>query len=257
MHDLINVLFLALVQGLTEFLPVSSSGHLVIAQRLLNFQESGIRLEVWLHIGTLVSIVIFYRQSIINLIRGFFAGDRESLSLIGCILMSTIPAGLFYILFHERVDSIYESAKLTGGFLVFTGLVLIALRWVRCSDGDVTFKRALLTGIAQAFAVLPGISRSGMTISAARASGVCPVKAAEFSFLMVIPLIAGAAVMDMFRMPVGEEHIAGWLLAVGAAVSAVVGWVALKLLVRLLKDGRFWMFGIYCLFAGVLALILL
>lgn len=254
MHNLLNVIFLALVQGLTEFLPVSSSGHLVIAQRLLGVQEPGIRLEIWLHIGTLVSIVIFYRQSIINLIKGFFAGDRDSLSRIGCIVLSTIPAGIFYFLFHERVDTLFKSAKATGGCLVFTGVVLIALRWVRCREGEITPKRALLTGLAQAIAVLPGISRSGMTISAARASGICPVKAAEFSFLMVIPLIIGAAILDLFRMPVGEEHIPCWLLAVGVLISAVVGWAALTLLVRLLKDGRFWMFGIYCVAAGVLAL---
>ena len=257
MHDLINVLFLALVQGLTEFLPVSSSGHLVIAQRLLDFQESGISLEVWLHIGTLVSIVVFYRQSIVNMVKGLFSGDRESLQLAGCILLSTIPAALFYFLFHDRVDSFYESAKITGGFLVFTGIVLIALRWVKCSDGEVTLKRAILTGVAQALAILPGISRSGMTISAARASGICPVKAAEFSFLMVLPLLAGAAAIDILRVPPDGEHVAGWLLAVGASVSAVVGWVALKVLVRLLKDGRFWMFGIYCVLAGLLALGLL
>lgn len=257
MHDLLNVILLALVQGLTEFLPVSSSGHLAIAQRLLGFQESGISLEVWLHIGTLVSIVVFYRQAIVDLIKGVFSADRESLSYVGCILVSTIPAALIYFCFHDQIDSIFKSARIVGGLLVFTGLVLIALRWVRCSDGDVTFKRAILTGMAQALAILPGISRSGMTISAARASGICPVKAAEFSFLMVLPVIAGAAVVDILRVPPDGERVASWLLAVGASVSAVVGWVALKLLIRLLKDGRFWMFGIYCVCAGTLALLLL
>lgn len=255
MRNLLNVIFLALVQGLTEFLPVSSSGHLVIAQRLLGVQEPGVRLEIWLHIGTLVSIVVFYRQPIINLIKGFFAGERESLSRIGCIVLSTIPAGIFYFLFHERVEALFKSAKATGGCLLFTGAVLIALRWVRCREGAVTPKRALWTGLAQALAVLPGVSRSGMTISAARASGICPVKAAEFSFLMVIPLIAGAAILDLCRAPVEAECLACWMLAVGVLISAVVGWVALALLVRLLRDGRFWMFGLYCVAVGMLALI--
>jgi len=254
-HDIINVIFLAVVQGLTEFLPVSSSGHLVIAQRLLNINEPGIALEVWLHMGTLVSIMIFYRRVILDLIRGFFKLERKSLMMVGSIFISMIPAALFYIFFHTYVDEIYESPKFAGGFLVFTGVILIGLRWVRCSEGDVTIKRAFLTGLAQAIALFPGVSRSGMTIATARATGISPVKAAEFSFLMVIPLIIGAAAMNLIKEPTGTEGISGWLLALGAVISAVVGYIAIKVLIRLLKDGRFWMFGIYCMFAGLLVLI--
>ena len=257
MHDLLNVLFLALVQGLTEFLPVSSSGHLVIAQRLIGVNESGISLEVWLHLGTLVSIIVFYREPICRLIKGVFSFDKTAVSFVGRILFSTVPAVVFYTLFHDRVDAFYESAKWTGAFLVFTGLVLLAGHWVGSCDGEVTWKRSIIVGVAQALAILPGISRSGMTISAARAAGICPEKSAEFSFLMVIPLLMGAAIMNLLKVPDGGEHLAGWLLAVGAVVSAIVGWVALKLLVKMLKKGRFWLFGVYCMGAGLLTLALL
>ena len=245
------------MQGLTEFLPVSSSGHLVIAQRLLNISEPGIALEVWLHMGTLVSIIIFYRRVILDLVRGFFKLDRKCLMMVGSIFISMIPAALFYMFFHKYVDEIYESPKFTGSFLVFTGVVLIGLRWVRCSEGELTFKRAFLTGLAQAIALFPGVSRSGMTIAAARAVGISPVRSAEFSFLMVIPLIIGAAAMNLMKTPSGTEGISGWLLALGAVISAVVGYIAIKVLIRLLKDGRFWMFGIYCTAAGLLVLTLM
>ena len=256
MRDLINVIFLALVQGLTEFLPVSSSGHLVIAQRLLGISEPGITLEVWLHIGTLISILIFYRSVILDLIKGVLKRDHKSLLMAGAIFISTIPAALFYLCCHKWVDGIYESPKVTGGFLIFTGLVLIALRWVRCREGEVTIRRSIVIGLSQALALFPGVSRSGMTIATARATGICPVKAAEFSFLMVIPLLIGAAVMNILRMEPNGEGICGWLLAVGVVISAVIGYLALKALVRLLKDGRFWMFGIYCVAAGLLTVIL-
>jgi undecaprenyl-diphosphatase len=256
-HDLLNVIFLAVVQGLTEFLPVSSSGHLVIAQRLLGINSPGITLEVWLHIGTLISIFIFYRSVILDLIRGVFKLERKSLLMAGAILVSMIPAAVFYFFSHTFVDEIYESPHLTGGFLVFTGVVLIGLRWVRSVEGDVTIPRAIVTGLAQALALFPGVSRSGMTISAARASGISPVKAAEFSFLMVIPLLIGAAIMDLMKVDSSAKSLCPAILFFGVVVSAVVGFFALTALVRLLKDGRFWMFGIYCVFAGVLTFILL
>ncbi len=245
------------MQGLTEFLPVSSSGHLVIAQRLLGVSEPGITTEVWLHIGTLASILFFYRTVIADLMLGVCRRERQSLRLAAAVLVSMIPATLFYLLCHRFVEGFYESSRFTGGCLIFTGMVLIALRWVRCREGEVTLARAMVTGLAQALALFPGVSRSGMTIAVARAAGVSPVKAAEFSFLMVIPLLIGAAAMDLRQAPAAAEGINPWFLSAGVSVSAVVGYLALTMLVRILKGGRFWMFGIYCVAAGVLTVIFL
>lgn len=262
-HDLLNVIILAVVQGLTEFLPVSSSGHLVIAQHLLGVKEPGITLEIWLHIGTLFSILIFYRSVIIDLIKGVFKWERQSVLMAAAILLSMIPAVIFYFLCHDFLEGFYKYPRGTAGLLIFTGFVLIGLRWVRTHEGEVTIPRAILTGLAQALALFPGISRSGMTISAARALGISPVKAAEFSFLMVIPLLIGAAAKDYWdylrQTPVVDSEASVSLLAlsVGVVVSAVVGYFALKALVRILKNERFWMFGIYCVLAGALAVALL
>lgn len=257
MRDIVDVFLLSVLQGIAEFLPISSSGHLVIAQSLLNINTPGVRLEVVLHVGTMVSIMLYYRRTLTALISGFFRGDRACWLTAGHVVLSAVPAALFYFLCKDKVDAFFEDVRAVGGFLVFTGMVLCALRWMKYGDGSVTAPRALLVGIAQALAVLPGVSRSGMTIAAARMAGVAPDKSAEFSFLMCLPLLAGAALLDAVHPQAVERSFPWWLLLSGAAVSATVGYVALSLLVRALRAGRFWLFGVYCLGAGLLVVLFL
>lgn len=258
MREFLDVMVLAVLQGIAEFLPVSSSGHLVIVQNLLKINTAGMRLEVVLHLGTMVSIMVYYRSVLLSLARGVVRGDRASWATVGHVVLSAVPAVFFYLLCHDKVDAFYEAPRAVGGFLIFTGVVLCALRWMRCGEGPVTAPRAFLTGLAQALAVLPGISRSGMTISAARMAGIAPDKAAEFSFLMCLPLLAGAALLDLLGLTAqpGASALPGWLLLAGAAVSSVVGFASLALLVRTLRGGRFWMFGLYCFAAGLLTLLI-
>jgi len=256
MQDIIDVTVLAVVQGLTEFLPVSSSGHLVVAQRLLGVSDPGVRLEVWLHIGTLLSIFIFYRRSILNLLRDIYRGDTQARWMGWSLIVSALPAVIVYTLFHVKIDAVFESSRVTGALLMFTGTVLIASRWIHARCNEVSAPCALKIGLAQALAILPGVSRSGMTITAARACGVAPEKAAEFSFLMSIPLLCGAAVLDLLRVPPAQTGFSAWLLIFGALVGATVGYIAIKLLVRILRTGIFWVFGVYCIAVGVLVILL-
>ncbi len=257
MRETLDVFLLAILQGIAEFLPISSSGHLVLAQSLLKINNPGVRLEVVLHLGTLVSIFIFYRATLARLIRGWLQGDRASWLAAGHIALSAMPAVFFYVLCHDKVDAFFEDSRAVGGFLIFTGAVLCALRWMACGNGEVTAARALLVGIAQALAVLPGISRSGMTISAARMAGIAPDKAAEFSFLMSAPLLIGAAGMDFMGITPssGAHALPAWLLLTAAGISAAVGYVSISLLVRVLRAGGFWLFGLYCFLAGLAALL--
>jgi undecaprenyl-diphosphatase len=257
MREFLDVMLLATLQGIAEFLPISSSGHLVLAQSLLKINMPGMRLEVVLHLGTLLSIVAYYRKPLLALVSGALRGDRASWTTVAHIAVSAVPAVFFYILCRDKVDAFYEDPRAVGGFLVFTGVVLCSLRWMRCGDGPVTGARALLVGIAQALAVLPGISRSGMTIAAARMAGIAPDTSAEFSFLMCLPLLAGAALLDLFGLTAqpGAHALPAWLLLAGAAVSAAVGYAALTLLMRALRGGRFWLFGVYCLAAGLISLL--
>jgi undecaprenyl-diphosphatase len=210
---------------------------------------------VALHVGTLISTLIYYRKEVSNIVTGIFAGCRDSYKLAIQVVVSSLPAIFFYLLFKHRIESAFESPTIVGIALMFTGCVLLALRWIPTQEKGLTLWRALFIGIAQAIAVLPGVSRSGMTISAARMSGVGAEKSAEFSFLASIPLIAGAAAKKLLESfseaPVqGFGALSPLLLVAGIVISAIVGYFALSMLVRILRGRYFWCFGIYCLIAG-------
>jgi undecaprenyl-diphosphatase len=260
MDTTFQVIILAVLQGIAEFLPISSSGHLVLGQSILGLKTPGVTLEVVLHVGTLVSTLVYYRKEILDILKGFFTGCRDSYQLAIQIVLSSLPAIIFYLLFKDRVESTFESPKVVGIALMFTGCVLLALRWIPLQEKGITLWRALFIGFAQAIAVLPGVSRSGMTISAARMSGVSAKKSAEFSFLASIPLIAGAALKKLLESfseapTQGAGDLSPLLLIAGTCISAIVGYFALSLLVRILRGRYFWCFGIYCLIAGCCTLL--
>ncbi|MBO7683675.1 MAG: undecaprenyl-diphosphate phosphatase [Kiritimatiellae bacterium] len=248
-----EVLILGALQGVAEFLPISSSGHLVLGKSLLGLKDVGLRLDVFLHLGTLVAVFAFYFSVIRRIV------VRGEWSYVAKIVLSAVPVGAVGVLFKDGLEDAFSSTAFVGWALVATGLVLAATRLLPKGDRGVSFLRALLMGLAQAVAILPGVSRSGMTLAAARASGVDGEKAAEFSFLMSAPPIAGAALLELAKSMQGAASASetGWGLCVlGAALSAVVGWFALRLLVASLKGRWFWLFGPYCIVAGLLTLAL-
>jgi len=260
---MLEVTILAVLQGVAEFLPVSSSGHLVIGQHLLHVNAPGMRLDVMLHLGTLVSIFAFYRKFVAGLVRDAFAGpaerSRAAWLFVAKIAASALPAVVVYAVFKDEIEGLFENARMVGALLMFTGAVVIGTRYMPRGGRDVGFARALVMGAAQALALLPGVSRSGMTLASARAGRVDGEKAAGFSFLMSAPLIAGAALLEVVKSFGGGADGAdvGWgLAAYGAALSAVVGYFSLAVLLRALKGRWFWLFGPYCLAAGLLTLIL-
>ena len=249
---MLEVAILSVLQGVAEFLPISSSGHLVLGKSLLGLGDVGMRLDVFLHVGTLLSIFVFYFAVIRRIVAG-----REW-SYVAKIVLSAVPAGIVGVLFKSRLENAFSTPQMVGCALVFTGIVLTATRFMPKGERDVSFLRALLMGLAQAVALMPGVSRSGITLAAARAAKVDSQKAAEFSFLMSAPPIAGAALLEIVeaaREPAAEAaRETGWGLCIaGALVAGVVGWFALKLLVASLKGRWFWLFGPYCIVAGLLA----
>ncbi len=252
----LDVTVLSVLQGVAEFLPISSSGHLVIGQHFLGLEEPGMRLDIMLHLGTLVSICAFYWRTIWRIIVKF--EWQYALKIV----LSAIPAVIVYFFFKDFIEGLFENAKMVGALLMFTGAILIGTRYLPRGNRDINWLRALWMGCGQALALLPGVSRSGMTLASARGGRVDPEKAAEFSFLMSAPLIAGAALLEViksFRGTSAAESGAeiGWLLTIyGAAVAAVAGYYSLKLLVKTLKGRWFWLFGPYCLAAGLLTLLL-
>lgn len=244
---MLKVLILAVLQGVAEFLPISSSGHLVIGRDFLGLEDAGMRLDLMLHVGTLVSIFAFYRRTIVRILVNF-----EWLYVLK-ILASAVPAVIVYFCFHDFVDGLFSNTRMVGALLMFTGAVLIGTRYLPCGTKDIGFGRALLMGLGQALAILPGVSRSGMTLASARSGQTDPEKAAEFSFLMSAPLILGGMLLDLLKGDVAAEACGlGWTeLLMGAAVAAVVGYAALALLVKALKGKWFWLFGPYCLATGL------
>ena len=261
MQEFFNVTILAVLQGVAEFLPISSSGHLVIGQHLLGMNPPGMRLEVFLHVGTLASIFAFYRRPIASMLGGLFSSDavrrREAWEYAAKIFLSALPAVVIYFSFKKSIDDLFENARMVGALLMFTGAVLAGTRFLPRGHRPVGFLRALLMGCGQAVAILPGVSRSGMTLASARAGRVAPEAAAEFSFLMSAPLIAGDALLHILKaVKATPEELVGepsWgVVAWGAAVAAVIGYFSLALLLRALKGRWFWLFGPYCILVGLL-----
>lgn len=250
---MLKVSILSVLQGIAEFLPISSSGHLVLGKSLLGLGDAGMRLDVFLHVGTLLSIFVFYFAVIRRIL------VRREWMYVVKIVVSAIPVGIVGVLFKDRLEEVFSSPSFVGGALISTGIVLTITRFLPKGDRDVSFVRAILMGLAQAVAILPGVSRSGMTLAAARASKVDGERAAEFSFLMSAPPIAGAALLEMVKSARGAgaaEVQTSWGLCIfGAILAAVVGWFALKLLVASLKGRWFWLFGPYCMAAGLAVLL--
>ena len=263
-----EVIILSVLQGVAEFLPVSSSGHLVLGRSLLGLGEVGLRLDVFLHVGTLVAVFAFYWATVRRLAKGLFsreASDRATAWGYALkIALSAVPAGLVGVLFQDQIETAFATPRMVGFALLFTGVVLTATRFLPKGAKDVSWLRALAMGVAQAVAILPGVSRSGMTLAAARAAKVDAEKSAEFSFLMSAPPIAGAALLEVVDSLGASEagaasavpEVAWGMCAAGAVIAAVVGYFSLKLLVSSLKGRWFWLFGPYCLVAGAAAIML-
>ena len=248
MKEFFDVTVLAILQGVAEFLPISSSGHLVIGQHLLGMNPPGMRLEVFLHVGTLASIFVFYRRPIASIFTGLFASDaerrREAWGYVAKIIVSALPAVAIYFPFKKSIDDMFENARMVGALLMFTGAVLAGTRFLPRGKNMVGFLRAFLMGCGQA-------------IAAARAGRVSPEAAAEFSFLMSAPLIAGDALLHILKaVKATPEELVGepsWgVVAFGAVVAAVVGYFSLAILLRTLRGRGFWLFGPYCVIAGLL-----
>lgn len=254
MQETLKVLLLAAFQGVAEFLPVSSSAHIAILGRFFDAGTFVTDLEVSLHFGTLVSLCLFYRRRIAAYLSAPLANARE----IAMIAVACVPAVAAYLLFDDALDEAFAdpSPAVIGAMLMVTGLALVSLA-PRRTDGTrpIGFWRVLAIGLAQALALIPGISRLGATTVCARHIGVSRRDSIDFSFLVSMPLVFGAAAMPVLHTlagghaaPPSATPLRLHLLA--AAVSAAVGYAALSLLYRFLCGRRFWLVGIYCLLAG-------
>lgn len=253
--DWIDALVLGLLQGLTEFLPISSSGHLVLAQEVLGVHQQGAAIEIAVHLGTLLSVLVYYRHDIVEIVRDVVR--RGPTARLGwMVVVGTVPAVLVGLFLKDHVEEIFDSPRWAAGGLLVTGVFLLSTVLAKRRPGEPGFGYAVVVGCAQAIAILPGISRSGSTIGTGMFVGDDPVRAARFSFLLSIPAILGAAVLQFADGGMDGGPGAG-MLALSAAVAFVSGIAAIAFLIKLLGQGRLAWFGPYCLAVGATAWMLL
>ena len=247
--NFLDALILGILQGITEFLPVSSSGHLVLGQKLLGINVPGNAFEVILHIGTLMSILVVFWPDIHRLLGGI--NDPHVRRYIFNLVLGTTPAIIVGLSLKDQVALMFDNAHSVALALIITGILLIFSKWFLNKKSDLTLVKGFCIGFAQALAIIPGISRSGVTICAGLMIGLSTEEAARFSFLLAIPAIAGAGLLtaiDIDKISIGMD-----VMAVGLLSSFLVGLVALKWLLNLLKTGKFYWFGVYCLLVGIIA----
>ncbi len=254
--ELIKAMILGVVQGLTEFLPISSSGHLVIGSQLMHFQEQGVVFDVFVHLGTLLAVVVVFREELLEMIKAPFAflqGDkRESVKhfflLDLYVIVATLPAVVVGLFLKDSIEILFGNILIVYSMLAVTGIIMIVSRYLPQKDKPITWGRSLLVGCAQACAILPGLSRSGSTIFAGMLLGIDRGKIARFSFIMSIPAILGAAVLqfgDLMTNPLESDALIN--IGAGAVMAAFSGYFAIKLLLDIIRRNRLHWFGYYCL----------
>lgn len=252
-------LILGIVQGATEFLPVSSSGHLVIVQTLLGIRMQGVLFEVALHVATLVSILMVYRSRVTSLAGGLVSRDPDAVQYVSLLVVATIPAALLGLFAKDFIEGLFDKPATPGVALIVTGAFLWTSRSAlkRAVSERPGWWAALLIGMAQACALVPGISRAGATVVAALWLGIRAREAAAFSFLMAVPAIAGAAVLQLPEVQGGLAEIGVVPLLVGSVAAGVTGVLAIRTFVAVLARESFHFFAPYCWAVGAAFLVYL
>lgn len=258
--EIIEAIILGVIQGLTEFLPVSSSGHLEIAKKLFEGTpnpKDSMLMTVVLHFATALSTCVVFKKEIFSLIKGVFEFKKNEQTLyVGKIILSMIPAAAVGFLFDEQIEAFFSgNLILVGTMLLVTAILLFISDKAKSTDKEVSFFDAIVVGIAQAIAILPGISRSGSTISTSVILGIDRKKAAQFSFLMVIPLILGKMAKDLLDGELGSINSElAFSLGIGFVTAFIVGIVACRWMIAIVRNSKLTYFAIYCLMAGITAI---
>lgn len=260
MHELLEAIALGIIQGFTEFLPVSSSGHIEIANYLFGNDSSGdenLTMTIVLHAATAIATIIVFRNDILDILKGIFTSsynDEKRFALV--IILSMIPAAIVGLFFEDIVEQFFtQNLLLVGSMLIVTALLLYLADKAKDTTKHVGFKEAIIIGLAQAIATLPGISRSGSTIATSVLLGVDRSKAARFSFLMVVPLILGKMAKDLIDGEFASQSIDILPLTLGFTAALITGYFACRWMIELVKRSQLKYFSFYCLIVGIIAII--
>ena len=257
---ILEAIILGIVQGLTEFLPVSSSGHLEIVKAIFENEDVGelsMITTVVLHFATALSTIVIFRKDVAEILKGLFQFKKNNELMFSLkIILSMIPAAFIGFFFEDVIDSFFNSQILLVGFmLLITGLILFLADKAKNTNKDVSFKNAFIIGIAQAIAILPGVSRSGATIGTSVLLGIDREKSARFSFLMVVPLIFGKIAKDLLDGAFTSGNMPILSLSLGFVAAFVTGLVACTWMISIVKKSKLSYFSIYCFVVGTIAII--
>jgi undecaprenyl-diphosphatase len=253
MDSLIKVLILGLIQGITEWFPVSSSGHLVILKNLFKINEPVV-FYVVLHFASLLVLLLFYRIEIIDLIRGLINKDKYSRNFIFMLFISSLPIALIGFFFNNLIKSIFNNLKTVGISLIFTSVILFSSKYPKKKNKKLNYKNSFVIGIAQAIALFPGVSRSGVTISSGLMQGIKKKDVTKFSLLLAIPAIIGANILE-FRYITEIQNFQ--LLIISFIITLISGYISLNLLIKIIENKKFSYFSYYCFFLGIIILFFL
>ncbi|MGM5482556.1 MAG: undecaprenyl-diphosphate phosphatase [Nanobdellota archaeon] len=248
--DIIQAILLGILQGITEWLPISSSGHLVIFQEMMGLKDM-VAFDIVLHLASLLVILFAFRKRIYDLVSGVIRLQQKELYFAFKLFVATIPIAFVGVFFNDLVKSAFSNPFIVGLSLLATSVILFSVYFSKKNNKRLSAVNASIMGVAQAFAILPGVSRSGITISAGLLLGVKKGEAAFFSFMMFIPAIIGAAVFEISSIKAVPELSS---LLVGFIAAFISGYLSLKLLIKLIMNNKFWVFGFYCLGLGLLLL---
>lgn len=269
--DIFQGIIIGIVQGLTEFLPISSSAHLIFIQKLLGVEQANLAFDTLLHMGTLIAVIGYYFKDIIELIKAFLSSikdifqrnfkkefkDNEYKRLAWLIIIGTIPVGLIGVLFKSAIESLFNSIMIPAFFLLITGFLLYTSQRMNIGEKNIKetgIKNAIVVGCAQGLAIIPGISRSGATISASLYSGFNKEFAAKFSFLLAIPAILGATLVQVKDIAIGfDANMTAYIF--GFLAAAISGYLAISLLLKLIREKSLDIFAYYCWIVGALIII--
>ena len=256
--EFLEAIILGVIQGLTEFLPVSSSGHIELAKAIFGTEENNsMTMTVVLHFATAFSTCFIFRKDIAQIFKGLFQfKNNEEFKFSTKIVISMIPAAIIGFWFEKYIEKFFSGQiLLVGLMLIVTGLILFVADKAKTTSKNVTFLQALIIGVSQAIAILPGISRSGATISTSVLLGIDREKAARFSFLMVVPLIFGKIAKDLLSDKFNLQSDELMYLAVGFIFAFFTGLLACKLMIKLVKNSKLYYFSFYCFLVGTAAII--
>ncbi|RZN37733.1 MAG: undecaprenyl-diphosphate phosphatase [Methanophagales archaeon ANME-1-THS] len=252
--DYVQAIVLGIVQGLTEWLPISSSGHLVIIQELCGIQVP-LLFDIMLHFGTLLAVFAMFWKDLLKIVASIihldFGSEYGTLALF--LVVGSIPVALVGALFHDFFKSLFRNLTAVGVALLITSVVLYSSKF-HSESKTLNYKESFLVGIAQAIAIMPGISRSGFTIATGLLRGIDRREIFRFSFLLSIPAIIGANLFELATAPLAGFDLIGMIA--GTLTAAVVGYLSLKLLLRLVVNRKFYLFSFYCLALGLLILVI-